>query len=136
MCYDMDNLTQQKDEIEALSSIYGSDWKEESDSGCFFSIEVDDNVKLFITLNPEYPSNSPPSYQLLAPSLDRRTKQKIGNSFEQIYLENIGAPVIFQWIECLREIIGDFKEEHEKETASVETQPKDNHEKEDKNKMD
>lgn len=82
----MDNIVQQKDELEALSSIYGSDWKEESDSSCYFSIEIDDNVKVYITLNSEYPSNSPPSYQLQAPSLDRSTKQEISNSFEEIYL--------------------------------------------------
>ncbi|KAI4470186.1 impact-related [Holotrichia oblita] len=82
----MDNLVQQKDELEALSSIYGSDWKEESDSSCYFSIEIDDNVKVYITLNSEYPSNSPPSYQLQAPSLDRSTKQQISNGFEEIYL--------------------------------------------------
>ncbi|GJQ68389.1 hypothetical protein Trydic_g16979 [Trypoxylus dichotomus] len=131
----MENLEQQKDEIEALGSIYGSDWKEESDSGYFFSIEVIDNVKLFITLNPEYPSNSPPSYQLLAPSLDRSTKQKISNSFEEIYLENIGGPVIFQWIECLREIIGECKGEQEKESAHDESQSEDD-EKQNKAKMD
>lgn len=82
----MENLSQQKDEIEALSSIYGSDWKEESESGYYFSIEVDNNVKLFITLTSDYPSQSPPSYQLLAPSLSRSIKEKISSSFEEIYL--------------------------------------------------
>ncbi|KAI4470192.1 impact-related [Holotrichia oblita] len=121
----MDNLVQQKDELEALSSIYGSDWKEESDSSCYFSIEIDDNVKVYITLNSEYPSNSPPSYQLQAPSLDRSTKQQISNGFEEIYLENIGGPVIFQWIERLREIVSDWKEKQKKETHR-EVNPPDN----------
>ncbi|KAK9759047.1 Uncharacterized protein family UPF0029 [Popillia japonica] len=43
------------------------------------------------------------------------TKQEISNSFEEIYLENIGGPVIFQWIERLREIVSDWKEKQKKE---------------------
>lgn len=80
----MDNLAQHVDEIEALSSIYGSDWKAENDTGTEFCMQVTSDVKLFVTFTPEYPSNGPPKYELQAPSINASQKQKIAAEFELI----------------------------------------------------
>lgn len=80
----MDNLAQHVDEIEALSSIYGAEWKAENDSGTEFSIQVTKDVKLFVTFTSEYPSDGPPKYELQAPSMSTSQKQIIAAEFASI----------------------------------------------------
>ncbi|KAL3275538.1 hypothetical protein HHI36_020297 [Cryptolaemus montrouzieri] len=98
----MDNLSQQADEIEVLKSIYEDEWVEE-DGNCSFSMQVTPDVKLFITLHPEYPSESPPKYELLAPELTKDQKTKIHRELKSIFEESMGSPILFQWIEKLKE---------------------------------
>lgn len=81
----MTNLSAHADEIEALVSIYGNDWKCENDSGTTWSIEAIPAVTLFVTFTAEYPSDGPPKYDLLAPSLSADQKLNISNEFEAIY---------------------------------------------------
>lgn len=103
-----DNLTRQVDEIEALSSIYDGFWKVENEFDRAYSIKIEEgvfSVTLFITLPMKYPSESPPIYQLSAPWLKGPERQEICNTLEEVYLENIGEPVLFQWIEQLRSIL-------------------------------
>ncbi|XP_046382427.1 protein IMPACT-A-like isoform X2 [Ischnura elegans] len=109
-----DNLTRQVDEIEALTSIYNDLWKVDDEASRVYSMKVEENgyeVTLFVTLPPEYPSECPPIYQLSAPWLKGQERQNICVQLEEIYLENIGESVLFQWIEKLRDIL-QSKEEH------------------------
>nr|XP_022917535.1 protein IMPACT-like [Onthophagus taurus] len=116
----MDSVIQQKEEVEALEAIYGDEWKrEESDKS--FSISINKDVQLYINLSEKYPLESPPTYVLRAPTLDGETKRKIANAFEDIYLENIGGPVIYQWIECLRENVQIEKCKENNDQNEVET---------------
>lgn len=80
----MDNLAEQCEEIEALKSIYEDNWQVQSGTNCY-SMQVTPNVKLFITLNDDYPSQKPPNFELLAPTLSRDQKQLISDEFHQIY---------------------------------------------------
>lgn len=83
----MNNLQQQSDEFEVLSSIYGDKWKCESESGTSYSMQIDDNIKLYIYLNDNYPSESPPTYLLQAPCLTVQQKQNVETEFSEIYLQ-------------------------------------------------
>lgn len=82
----MENLQIQTDEIEALSSIYGEDWKCENEVNTSFSIEVNQDVKLYIYLDSTYPGESPPTYLLQAPYLSKSEKTNIDQAFSDIFL--------------------------------------------------
>lgn len=81
----MDNFTQNIDEALALSSIYDSDWKAENESGTEYSMQITPDVKLFITFTPEYPTDGPPKYELLAPLMSSEEKQQVAEEFRKIY---------------------------------------------------
>ncbi|KAJ8981294.1 hypothetical protein NQ317_004030 [Molorchus minor] len=100
----MENVSQQLEEIEVLKSIFNNDWKTDTETG-IYSFQFKNDVKLFITLNPDYPSDAPPSYDLLAPNLSSNDKELIKKEFKRIYDEQQGNPIIFQWIEILKDII-------------------------------
>lgn len=70
--------------MEALSSIYGTQWKIDDRTG-IFSIDITKFIRLDITLVPEYPSNSLPKYELLAPGLSTKQKQMIDAEFKNIF---------------------------------------------------
>ncbi|KAF5305626.1 hypothetical protein FQR65_LT07707 [Abscondita terminalis] len=107
-----DNLTQQNDEIEALHAIYGTEWRREPDIDNSYYIQITPDVQLSVTLNSDYPSTKPPNYQLLAPTLKPEQKSNITKGFEEIYKINFGGPVLFQWIEKVKEIVGENVDEH------------------------
>lgn len=103
-----DNLCRQVEEIEALCSIYGPEWKTEDEVSHTYSIKIEEGIQsaiLYVTLPADYPSTSPPQYQLSAPSLGSQEKTIISALLDQVYLENIGETVIFQWVEKVRELL-------------------------------
>ncbi|KAJ8910828.1 hypothetical protein NQ315_015563 [Exocentrus adspersus] len=100
----MDNISQQLDEIEVLKAIFEDQWQIDTETGTY-SMQINEDVKLFITLDPAYPSHAPPKYELMAPGLTSTQKNVIKNEFQHIYEEECGNPIIFQWIEKLKEII-------------------------------
>ncbi|XP_069695439.1 protein IMPACT-like isoform X2 [Periplaneta americana] len=104
----VDNLSRQVEEIEALSSIYGNEWKTEDEANRAYSIRIEEGTQsavLYITVPADYPSASPPQYQLSAPTLSAQDKQTISTQLDEVYLENIGETVIFQWVEKVRELL-------------------------------
>ncbi|KAJ9592784.1 hypothetical protein L9F63_015562, partial [Diploptera punctata] len=103
-----DNLSRQVEEIEALCSIYGNEWKTEDEANRSYSIKIEDAV-LYVKMPSDYPSASPPEYQLSAPYLGTSEKQRISSHMDQVYLENIGETVIFQWIENVRELLQEMR---------------------------
>jgi hypothetical protein len=144
----MDNLAEQCEEIEALKSIYDTNWNIETDTNSY-SMQVSPNVKLFICLNQGYPSNAPPSFELLAPTLSSQQKQQVSDEFHEIYeykmliqsfdsylcglpfRSNKGSPILFQWIEKLKEIVdGDLPDidnteiEADENVGEVKSEPK------------
>lgn len=102
----MDNVSQQAEEMEVLSSIFDDQWKfnKVTDS---YSIQLAKDIELWITLNEDYPSEKPPKYELWAPNLSRAKKNVVDKSFSEIYEMNQGSPVIYQWIDKLKEIVFD-----------------------------
>lgn len=79
----------QAEEIEALCSIYESQWKTVDEADRNYSIEIvegNHHVTLYVTLPPGYPTDSPPIYSVLAPDLKQDVKIEIYNELENIYL--------------------------------------------------
>ncbi|XP_068084778.1 protein IMPACT-A isoform X2 [Anabrus simplex] len=119
---DEDNMSRQAEEIEALCSIYGNEWNIDSESS--YSIQIKEgchSVTLYIDLPADYPSNSPPMYQLLAPELRNEIKQKIASSLDDVYFENVGETVLYQWIEKVREVLQELSEQPSNEEEAVDT---------------
>ncbi|KAK7873947.1 hypothetical protein R5R35_012957 [Gryllus longicercus] len=105
-----DNLTRQVEEIEALSSIYGDEWRTEDETHRSYSILIKEgpmSVTMYVKLPPDYPSESPPVFQLSAPELTHSTKQQINTELNNVYIDNIGETIIYSWVEKIREILQD-----------------------------
>ncbi|XP_045455172.1 protein IMPACT-B-like [Melitaea cinxia] len=103
-----DNLAKQIEEVEALSSIYDNDWMTESEESRSYSIKIKENkneVILYVTMCEGYPSKNPPKYEISAPWMDRKAKEDLHYCLNEIYLENVGETVIFQWVEKIREVL-------------------------------
>lgn len=103
---DSDNMTKQMEEVEALSAIYGEDWV--SESAKTYCIKIKENKKevlLYVTMPPDYPTQSPPKFEMSAPWMDRKAKQQLHRDLDEVYLENVGETVIFQWVETVREVL-------------------------------
>jgi hypothetical protein len=100
-----DNDEQRRsDEFAALSSIYGDDGIFTVESVNRLRIVIDD-VLLIVTIPDDYPSQSPPMYELSAPMLDARAKAVVGDRLQQIYVDNIGEPLLFLWIHAIKDMI-------------------------------
>lgn len=112
----------QADEIEALASIYGSDWKIENENGNVFSIVVAGEspervINLQITFSAGYPLLDPPIYEISAPWLKRDEKTDLCGGLEMLYSEHIGESIIFMWIEKLKEYLDSYETKPEIDSA-------------------
>jgi hypothetical protein len=79
----------QVEEIEALCSIYSSEWKTEDEVNRTYSIRIEEGIQsavLYVTLPADYPAASPPQYQLSAPALGAQEKTIISSQLNQVYL--------------------------------------------------
>lgn len=76
------------EEVEALSAIYGDDWTTESDLSKSYNIRIHEGKKeavLYVTIPTNYPSQSPPKYELSAPWMDRKVKEKLHSALDEVY---------------------------------------------------
>lgn len=107
----MDNDSLRKDEIEALSAIYGDELVIEDSDKRSLSISLSDpsildkSIKLDIVLTDEYPLNGPPTYMISAPWMSGCVKKALQSDLEQIFAEHIGESIIFMWIEKAKEYL-------------------------------
>uniref|UniRef100_A0A803J3W9 Impact RWD domain protein n=1 Tax=Xenopus tropicalis TaxID=8364 RepID=A0A803J3W9_XENTR len=60
---------------------------------------------LQVILPAEYPASSPPLYQLNAPWLRGEDRLTLANNLEEIYLQNLGENILYQWVEKIREFL-------------------------------
>ncbi|XP_029647814.1 protein IMPACT isoform X1 [Octopus sinensis] len=107
-----DNLTRQVDEIEALTAIYGDDWRVVNSTSRIYSIQITDGqddpkwkLGLQVQMPEDYPSISPPQYQLSCPWIRGEERTQIENQLQEIYLDNLGECIIFKWVEEIRNIL-------------------------------
>ncbi|XP_028167795.1 protein IMPACT-like [Ostrinia furnacalis] len=106
------NITLQDEEVQALSSIYGDDWSVESEVARTYRVRIRELahvVLLVVTMSPGYPGQAPPEYELSAPWMDRAAKNKLHQSMDAVYLEHIGQPTIYNWVEKIRSFLRAMK---------------------------
>ncbi|CAE54915.1 Protein IMPACT homolog [Caenorhabditis elegans] len=90
-------------EIESLASIFPDLLEETTDKQLVFKFDRD--IGMTINLPEDYPSISPPIFELSGPYLRREQKEVLHNSLNDVYIENIGFPVIFNWISLVQDFI-------------------------------
>lgn len=107
-----DNTEKQKDEIAAISAIYGDEFEEDNGAeGVYIihfqsaDIEHSHNVDLKVTLPESYPTMCPPVYEIHAPWMERSLKQRLHDALQTVYLDNIGEPILYLWTEEVREFL-------------------------------
>uniref|UniRef100_A0A0P4VWR0 RWD domain-containing protein n=1 Tax=Scylla olivacea TaxID=85551 RepID=A0A0P4VWR0_SCYOL len=111
-----ENLARQNDEIEALASIYGTDFHTESAEHRTYSVEINEarlSSLLQVTMPSDYPAEAPPTYSLSAPWLKGLRRQELCGHLENIYLENTGESIVYLWVERIRQFMVEFGEEEE-----------------------
>ncbi|XP_045125053.1 protein IMPACT-B-like isoform X2 [Portunus trituberculatus] len=117
-----DNLARQNDEIEALASIYGTDFHTESAEHRTYSVEVNEarlSALLQVTMPSDYPAEAPPTYSLSAPWLKGLRRQELCGHLEDIYLENTGESIVYLWVERIRQFMVEFGEEEEEQESQT-----------------
>lgn len=107
-----EDLQAQIEEIEALSSIYGDEWCVIDEASRIFCIKICSDLEkpkltacLQIVLPHDYPSTSPPIYQINAAWLRGPERAKLANSLEDLYVEHMGECILYLWVEKVREFL-------------------------------
>lgn len=102
----------QNEEIEAMAAIYGEEWCVIDEVAKIFCIRITDDMDdpkwtlcLQVMLPSEYPGTAPPVYQLNAPWLKGQERADLANSLEEIYIQNIGESILYQWVEKIRDAL-------------------------------
>lgn len=107
---EVDNISSQADEIEALSAIYQDEWKVEDAANCTYSIvlcdeDVNHKLNFQVRLPPEYPSGAPPIYEISAPWMSAETKTRLSNKLEGHFCDHLGENILFDWVEIARKAL-------------------------------
>lgn len=108
-----DNRLQQEEEIEVLSSIYPQNITIYSTQQIDLRISTESQEALLrISFPPSYPSESLPKYELSAPFLSTEDKESLSQQLEALGQDNLGSPVVFSWVEAIREFLEQWAKTH------------------------
>ncbi|TKS75049.1 Protein IMPACT-B [Collichthys lucidus] len=107
-----EDLQAQIEEVEALSSIYGDEWCVIDEASRIFCIKISNDSEeskltacLQIILPLDYPSASPPIYQINAAWLRGSERARLANSLEDLYVDHAGESILYMWVEKIREFL-------------------------------
>lgn len=81
----VENIAQQIEELEALTAIFGDQWKQCYNQDDTYNIKITEDIELWVTLNADYPSDKPPSYDVWAPKMNPTQKDLIEKEFAKLY---------------------------------------------------
>eukprot|EP00088_Acartia_fossae_P007591 TRINITY_DN13572_c0_g1_i21.p1 TRINITY_DN13572_c0_g1~~TRINITY_DN13572_c0_g1_i21.p1 ORF type:complete len:284 (-),score=43.03 TRINITY_DN13572_c0_g1_i21:367-1218(-) len=116
------NRERQIEEIEALTSIYEDLFELENENSFVVRIEEGTvSARLSVQLNNLYPSEGPPIYTLSAPFLSTLQKQELTNILDNIYLDNLGEPIVFLWTEEIRTFLQNLDLDENTSTSGCDT---------------
>ncbi len=109
MCGDESDLQRRLDELEALSSIYpdavaagGNNRSVDADISSGGDSPSKATIRLHVSMPEDYPSRSPPTYELSAPFLRAAEKEALAADMERAAADNVGQCVVFAWMETIR----------------------------------
>ncbi|MFH4976120.1 hypothetical protein AB6A40_002829 [Gnathostoma spinigerum] len=101
----MEERSPQLDEIQSIEAIFGDLIHLESTSR--INVQFERGVQLTIDLPPDYPERSPPIFELSGPELSITQRTEISNSLQDIFVKNLGQPILFEWIEYMNRYISE-----------------------------
>ena len=116
---DENNISQQCDEIEALTAIYGGDFVVVDSKHRIYEIRVSSELDswwsatLQVLLPPQYPSKVPPVFELHSAWMTEADKFEIGDNLYNIFRDCNGEIVLYQWVEYIREFVDTRAKERE-----------------------
>ncbi|VDK57714.1 unnamed protein product [Anisakis simplex] len=111
----------QQEELQSIDAIFGDLVHLESTSR--INVQFADDIQLTIDLPPDYPSRSPPSFELSGPRLKAYERTELSNKLQEIYVNSIGQPVLYDWIECVNSHVLEKTEGPEPADSSIEELP-------------
>lgn len=98
-----------KDEIFALCEIFSDSCTKQSDSVITFAIlepEFEDRkIDFQVRFIESYPRCSKPDYTLTADWLPTELTKEIGKQLEAVWSENLNQPIVFLWLEAIKETV-------------------------------
>lgn len=98
-----------RDEIFALCEIFSDSCRKESDSVITFDIREPEfgekKVQLQVRFIESYPRCSKPESTLTADWLPSELIKQIDDKLDQVWQENLNQPVVFLWIEAVKEAV-------------------------------
>uniref|UniRef100_A0A0M3I7I1 RWD domain-containing protein n=1 Tax=Ascaris lumbricoides TaxID=6252 RepID=A0A0M3I7I1_ASCLU len=97
----------QSEEIQSIEAIFGDLVHLESTAR--INVQFEHDIQLTIDLPPDYPSCSPPCFEL--------------TQLEDIYLQNIGQPILYEWIECINLYLSQRNDNLKAGNSSIEEEP-------------
>ena len=107
----MENITEQIEEIEVLSAIYGHDFQVVDEAKRIYKIRVPNeyeswwSVTLQVLLPPEYPSETHPVFEIYSAWMSEADKIEVSDLLGSISHDHHGEIVLYQWVEALRTFI-------------------------------
>lgn len=107
----MENLTEQVEEIEALSAIYGDDFLVIDEANRIYEIRVSNendswwSATLQFLLPPEYPAKVPPVFEIYSAWMNEADMFEASDMLHTISREHQGEIVLYHWVEALRTFI-------------------------------
>lgn len=107
----MENLTEQIEEIEALSAIYGDDFLVIDEANRIYEIRVSNendswwSATLQFLLPPQYPAKVPPVFEIYSAWMNEADMFEASDMLHTISREHQGEIVLYHWVEALRTFI-------------------------------
>lgn len=108
---DTESLSEQIEEIEALSAIYGQDFLVVDEAKRIYEIRVSHesdswwSATLQVLLPPEYPSKVPPVFEIHSAWMCEADLFQVADLFYTISRDHHGEILLYQWVEALRAFI-------------------------------
>ncbi|RDD44158.1 Protein IMPACT [Trichoplax sp. H2] len=106
------NELAQKEELEALASIYGDDWSVIDGTSRIYVIRLQKDyldsvvsIELKVLLPVTYPTDNAPEYELTANFFSEEEHTEMCHALDTIYNDSGGEVILFQWVEKLRECL-------------------------------
>ena len=124
----MENLTEQIEEIEALSAIYGHDFLVVDEASKIYEIRVTNesdswwSATLQVLLPPEYPASVPPVFEIHSAWMYEAELFEVSDLLYTIYREHQGEIMLYHWVEALRAFIDKkFTDQRQNEIVHVQS---------------